>query len=166
MFRWVFLWHTQVCVIMTHKCVSFTWGEWLPHVQLRSEFTTHFTVSLVLNLVPGIVSGTKRDCKWTARVVVPSLPPPLLLAQRHSQEPQSSNWIRHTVTVNVQVLGTFQRLPYPVSWKVIFSNMSKKKTFFVKNSGPYRWNIDVYDTLTSERSVTSVSLSFPQPVNR
>ncbi len=40
------------------------------HVQLCSEFTTHRTYSLVLNLVPGIVSGTKRDCTSTTRVVV------------------------------------------------------------------------------------------------
>jgi hypothetical protein len=30
------------------------------YVQLCSEFTTHCTYSLVLNLVPGIVSGTKK----------------------------------------------------------------------------------------------------------
>jgi hypothetical protein len=31
------------------------------YVQLCNEFTTHYTYSLVLNLVPGIVCGTKRD---------------------------------------------------------------------------------------------------------
>ena len=40
------------------------------HVQLYSEFTTHYTYSLVLNLVPGIVTGTKRDCTCTVRTVV------------------------------------------------------------------------------------------------
>ena len=40
------------------------------HVQLCNEFTTHWKCSLVLNLVPGIVSGTKRDCTCTARSVV------------------------------------------------------------------------------------------------
>ena len=40
------------------------------HVQFCSEFTVHCTYSLVLNLVPGIVSGTKRDFTCTGRVVV------------------------------------------------------------------------------------------------
>ena len=33
-----------------------------------SELTSHYTCSLVLNLVPGIVSGTKRDCTCTTCV--------------------------------------------------------------------------------------------------
>ena len=33
------------------------------HVQLYSEFTTHYTWSLVLNLVPGIVSGRKGTAR-------------------------------------------------------------------------------------------------------
>jgi hypothetical protein len=41
------------------------------HSQLCSEFTVHYTFSLVLNLVPGIVSGTKRD--YTCSFVVNSL---------------------------------------------------------------------------------------------
>ena len=40
------------------------------HTQLCSEFTTHWSFSLVIKFVPGIVSGTKRDCTWTPRVVV------------------------------------------------------------------------------------------------
>jgi len=40
------------------------------HAQLCSEFTSHWTCTVVLNLVPGIVSGTKRDCTCTPRAVV------------------------------------------------------------------------------------------------
>ncbi len=38
--------------------------------EVVSEFTGHCTCSLVLNLVPGIVSGTKRDFTNTVRAVV------------------------------------------------------------------------------------------------
>ena len=34
------------------------------HVELCREFTSQYTCSLVLNLVPGIDSGTKRDYSW------------------------------------------------------------------------------------------------------
>jgi len=40
------------------------------YAQLCRVFTTHYTCSLVLNLVTGIVSGTKRDCTCSARAVV------------------------------------------------------------------------------------------------
>ena len=39
------------------------------HVQLYSEFTVHCTCSLVLKLVPGIVSGTQRDSTCTTRAL-------------------------------------------------------------------------------------------------
>ncbi len=72
--------------------VTDTWYDWgnpwvskllficirILHVQLCSEFTLHYTYSLVLNLVPGILSGTKRDCTCTTRVIV--------------------EWIHHTTT--------------------------------------------------------------------
>jgi hypothetical protein len=41
------------------------WCETTRVVTLCSEFTDHYTCSLVLKLVPGIVSGTKRDCTYT-----------------------------------------------------------------------------------------------------
>ena len=73
------------------------------HVQWRSEFTIHW--SLILNLVPGIVSGTKRDSTCTVRAVL--------------------QWIHYTTTRVVR----YPCPPPPSVWEVFMSSSCRSLSF-------------------------------------